>query len=110
MYLGYKGGRKGGRQGCSINSSKSNDCAARLKQELTELGGLAVDWHCKEKGGAKGNRHAREGNLGYKSSSTKINGRVIINPGQGGRGALRSCRKGEGNQTGSAGTQGKQVA
>lgn len=51
---------------------------------MPELGGLAVDWHCKEKGGGKENRHARKGNLGYKSSSIKINGRVIMNLGLGG--------------------------
>lgn len=48
---------------------------------MPELGGLAIDWHCKENGGGekKPTRHAREENLGlvYKSSSIKINGRVI---------------------------------
>lgn len=51
---------------------------------MPELGGLAIDWHCKEKGGGKENRHARKGNLGlgYKRSPIKINGRVIINAGK----------------------------
>lgn len=51
---------------------------------MPELGGLAIDWHCKEKGGGKEKRHARKGNsgLGYKPSPIKIIGRVIINPGK----------------------------
>ena len=97
------------RQGCSINSNKSTNCAAGVRQELPELGGLAIDWHCKEKGGGKENWHAREEDLGlgYKPPSIKINGRVIINLGREGG---RSYRKGERNQTGTAGAQGKQVA
>lgn len=51
---------------------------------MPELGGLAIDWHCKEKGGGKETRHAREGNLGlgYKRLPIKIIGRAIINPGK----------------------------
>lgn len=92
--FGVKGRQKGGRQGCSINSDKSTDCAAGLRQELPELGGLAIDWHGKEKGGGKENRHAREENLGlgYKPSSVKINGRVIIKLGREG-GRQRSTEK-----------------
>lgn len=32
-------GREGEIKGCSINSNKSTDCAAGLRQELPELGG-----------------------------------------------------------------------
>lgn len=104
-------GRQEGRQGCSINSNKSNDCAARLRQELPELGGLATDWYSEgREAGGKPACKGREFGVGYRPSSIKINDSNNKPGERGGRGARTSCRKREGNQTSAVGAQGKQVA
>lgn len=105
-------GRQEGRQGCSINSNKSSDCAVGLRQELPELGGLAMDWHSEGRG--SGRETGMQGKRIWGGLQTIINKdqwESNNKPGEGEwRGGRISCRKGEGNQTGAVDAQGKQVA